>query len=379
MRIRIRGIVLVVAATLFAAACGNDDSSGEAEVPPTTTPTATTTREATPTPNATSTIPVEPCVEADALTVTAISLPGGQLDVGWSGVGHDVAVTHGNLASANLNCVFDECTVDGSNLAGRALGAPLPLSAGGISVCILNSVREVVTGTYDCAGCAELSLKLSVQVFPPQDARMPCPTCVGDSKPNDGLRRGSCHGGATPGGACDVGGIGADVGMLSNDCLPAGASIGDVDVDLNPLTTTSIAVEASVDCGSAAFPSGSCFCPGQSQPNPCEPDGVCPASGVCELGPIDSVCQGQPSRRCRSGTGTNDCEAQVPGAGSCVDQPRPCFGNRIARTGVCGIEQVELVSIFCVPATVSDAIDTIVGLPGPGAITLPASLVRTPR
>ena len=167
--------------------------------------------------------------------------------------------------------------------------------------------------------------------------------------------------------------------MTSNDCLPAGNSIGDLDIDLSPLTTTAVAFEASVDCVSGAFPSGSCFCPGQMQPNACEPDGVCPASGVCEAGPIDSVCQGQPFRRCRSGSGTDDCDAQFPGAGSCVDQPRPCFGSRIARTGVCGTEQSELVSIFCVPAIAADAINTMVGLPGPAVIALPVAQVRAPR
>ena len=138
-------------------------------------------------------------------------------------------------------------------------------------------------------------------------------------------------------------------------------------------------VDANIDCRSGAFASGSCFCPGQAQPNACEPDGVCPASGVCELGPIDSVCDGQPLRSCRSGTGAEDCDALFPGAGSCVDQPRPCFGSQIARTGMCGTEEGLLVSVFCIPATAADAINAMVGLPGPAAIALPVALLRTPR
>jgi len=43
------------------------------------------------------------------------------------------------------------------------------------------------------------------------------------------------------------------------------------------------------------------------------------------------------------------------------------------------MEQSNLVSVFCIPATAAAAIDTIVGLPGPGTITLPVDLVRTPR
>jgi hypothetical protein len=37
------------------------------------------------------------------------------------------------------------------------------------------------------------------------------------------------------------------------------------------------------------------------------------------------------------------------------------------------------VSIFCIPATDAAAINMMVGLPGPGAITLPVRQVRTPR
>lgn len=97
------------------------------------------------------------------------------------------------------------------------------------------------------------------------------------------------------------------------------------------------------------------------------------------VGPIDSVCAGQPFRSCRSGTGAEDCDALFLGAGSCVDQPRPCFGSQIARTGVCGMEEKLLVSVFCIPATDADVINTMIGLPGPAAIALPVALLRTPR
>ncbi len=102
-------------------------------------------------------------------------------------------------------------------------------------------------------------------------------------------------------------------------------------------------------------------------------------AAFASCGPIDSVCQGQPFRQCRSGTGTEDCDALFPGAGSCVDQPRPCFGSNITRVGTCGSQQSTLVSFFCIPATQSAVINTTAGLPGPGAIVLPVSQVRTPR
>lgn len=334
-----------------------------------------------PSPTPSPTIPIDPCGEAPALTLTARTLPGARLDVGWSGVGHDLPVSHDTSGSADLNCPdIDDCTIDGSDLAGRKLGAPAPLSAAGVSLCVVSSFREAVTGTYDaCNGCFAVSAALSVRVFPPQDADMPCPTCEGDVTPNNDIRGGTCRGGTTPGAACDVGAISDLFGRTSKQCQPTGSSIGEIAVDLNPLTTAKVDVEASVDCVSEAFPPASCFCPGQVRPNPCEPDGVCPASGVCESGPIDSVCQGQRFRHCRSGTGTDDCEAQFPGAGSCVEQPRPCFPNRIARTGACGTETSDLVSIFCVPSIGTAAIDSMIGLPGPGAITLPVAQVRSIR
>jgi hypothetical protein len=333
----------MAAATIFAAACGDDGSSQG----PSAAPTATRTPNGTATPIPTPTIIIEPCfAEASALTMTIRTLPGADLDVGWSGISHDLPATHDGSVAVNLDCPVGFCTIDGSDLVGRGFGTPLPLSAGGIAVCVVSSFREAVTGTYDaCNGCTDAAVKLTSRIFSAEDADTPCPPCLDDPTPN---------------------------------CLPDGTSIGDLAIDLSPLATGPITLRPSVDCRSGAFPSGSCFCPGQAQPNACD-DGVCPASGVCERGPIDSVCDGHPSRSCRSGTGTEDCDARFPGAGTCIDRPRPCFASEITRTGLCGTEESTLVSIFCIPATSDDAINTMIGLPGPGALTLPVTLLRTPR
>lgn len=359
MRMNVRSIVLMAAVATFAAACGNGDDSES----PVATPTATATPTLTPTPTPTWTpwFPIEPCGEAPALTLTIQTLAGDQLDVGWTGNGHGARTTEGTSATVNLDCPgINDCTIDGSDLVGHELGAPYPLSAGGISVCVASVFREAVTGTYDaCTGCFEMSAKLAARVFPSEGATAPpCPVCLGDPTPNDGRKRGTCRGGATPGAACDVGGIDEVSGATSNDCLPAGSSIAELTIDLNPLTTKQLEADSSVDCLSDGSPPGSCLCPGQVRQNPCEPDGVCPPSGVCEAGPLDRVCDD---------------------ADNCVDEPRPCFGSRIVRTGVCGTEQSELVSIFCIAATGDPAIDTTIGLPGPGAIRLPVSQLRTPR
>jgi hypothetical protein len=323
-----------------------------------------------------------------ALTVT--TLPNSDLDPGWTGISHNSVATHDNVVTTNLDCIGDDCTIDGSNLVGMAVGSPLPLSSGGVSVCVVNSFREAVTGTYNCGtGCSESSVKLLSNVFLVQEAAMPCPPCVGDDTPNDGVKNGTCNGGTTPGAACDVGGIsdlfenagGAppDAGRTSNDCLPTGSPVGHLGIDLNPLTTGTLSVNANVNCLSGAFPPGSCYCPNQVQPNACLSNtgvGTCPASGVCENGPIDGVCSGQTYRQCRADEGTTDCEDTFPGSGNCIERPRPCFGTNVTRTGTCGAQQADLVSFFCIPATSAAAINTTAGLPGPGALSLPVSRVR---
>jgi hypothetical protein len=248
-------------------------------------------------------------------------------------------------------------------------------------MCVLNAFRDAPTGSVDCAtGCSAMSLPLLARVFLVEEAGRPCPTCDGDPTPNDGVKGGTCDGGATPGAACDVGGItapfettGPENGHTSNDCLPTGSSVGELALDLNPITTGATALTASVACLSGAFPGTQCHCPNQVQPNACL-DGTCPASGVCEFGPIDGVCSGQPFRQCRADLGTADCENVFSGAGTCVEEPRPCFGATIERSGTCGTEDATLASVFCVSNTRSAAINTTAGLPGPAALTLPVHI-----
>ncbi len=421
MKTRTRFLALAMVASLAIAGCG-EDNGGENDnedpvrtptpvvaTPTTVLPTSTlvvvdptststpdgvqptaTTDSPVPTPTETPVDGVACNGEGAALNVTLTSLAGSDLDTGWTGIAHNSVATHENTVTTQLNCVGDDCTVDGTSLVGEPFGSPLPLSAGGISTCVLNTFREAVTGTYNCdSGCSESSAKLLSRVFLVQEASKPCPPCVGDPTPNDGVKGGTCDGGTTPGAACDVGGIsdlfdaaGQDFGKTSNDCIPTGSSVGELNIDLNPLSTGTVSIDTNVNCLSGAFPPGSCFCPGQVQPNACLSStgvGTCPASGVCEDGPIDGICNGQTFRQCRSGTGTEDCGDVYPGSGTCVDQPRPCFTTNITRTGTCGTQQGELVAFFCIPQTRAAAINTTAGLPGPGAVEIPASQVRTPR
>ncbi len=318
--------------------------------------------------------------------VRVTSRAGGVLDPGWTGLYHASPLPAGAELTLPVGCgpAPELCPADA--LTSTPVGPPLPLSAAGVAVCVLSSFREPPSGYFDCGiGCAALHLPLLSRVFLVGDLGSPCPPCVGDPAPNDGIKGGTCSGGTTPGAACDVGGTvasfdaaGPDFGHTSLDCLPTGSSVGELDVDLDPLTTATSTLTASETCVDAGHPAGSCHCPGQRAPHPCL-DGVCPASGVCEAGPIDGVCDGQSFRHCRSGTGTEDCEDVFPGAGSCVDQPRPCFGSIIERSGTCGVPEATMVSTFCLPPTRSAAVNVTMGLPGPAALALPIHLSAAPR
>lgn len=415
MKTRTRFLALAMVAAFAIAGCGEDNNDNDDVQPspqrtatpagptstpaaqPTTTPespepTATTDGSPTdPTPTPTGGGGGEGQCEDEALFITITAEGGSDLDTGWTGIAHNSVSIREASVTTNLDCPdLVNCTVDGSSLVGTTFGSPLPLSAGGVSSCVTNEFREAITGTYNCAtGCGESSVKLLSRVFLVLDQDKPCPPCVGDPVPNDGLKEGTCDGGRTPGAACDVGGIsdlfqnagGAppDAGRTSNDCLPSGSSVGELNIDLNPLTTGTVEVSSSVNCLSNAFPEGSCYCAGQVQPNACVPDGVCPASGVCEQNPPDGVCSGQTYRQCDLSAGNRDCEDTFPGAGTCQAQPRPCFSSTISRTGQCGTETGVLASIFCIPATRAAAINTVAGLPGPGAVTLPGRQERVPR
>ena len=289
------------------------------------------------------------------------------LDLGWTGIAHDLPAPSVDLGPL-LACSGAACVVDGP-VAGTAL-VPVPISAGGVPVCVVPVVREPLAGAFDGAtGAAILTAPLTADVYLVQPIAEPCPRCVGDPTPGDGARGGACSGGATPGAPCDAGFATGPFGVTSTDCLPSGASVAELEITLQ-LTTDTVGVAADTDCASPFFDPGSCYCEGQVNPNACI-DGVCSPTGECAAGPIDGLCSGASFRACRIEAGTGDCEDFFPGAGTCEMKFRPCFGDAIVRTGACDLEGGALASVFCVPATRAAAINTVYGLPGPGTLALP--------
>jgi len=397
MRIRPLIVALAAVAAFGIAGCGDDNGGndnndntggGTRTSTPARTPTSVaTTGAATPTTATTSSAAGTPVptatgggggggagvCEGTKLNVTVTSDAGSDLDTGWTGIAHNSIATQDTSVTTELDCTSDsKCTVNGANLVNQPFGSPLPLSSGGVPVCVLNTFREAVTGTYDCStGCSETNVKILSKVFLVQDIAQPCPICVGDTTPNDGQKNGTCQGGtAAAGQPCDTGGTSPQFGSTSNDCLPTGNSVGELNIDITPLTTGTISQTGTTQCVAASAGSN-CFCPSQNRGNACD-SGVC-TNGTCPEGPIDAFCSVQKFRSCLT---NDDCETTFPGSGTCVQQARPCFTDTISRTGQCGTQSGTLVGFFCIPQTRAPAINTTAGLPGPGALSLPAHQVR---
>jgi hypothetical protein len=176
--------------------------------------------------------------------------------------------------------------------------------------------------------------------------------------------------------------------------------------------------QVNTDCaavgGNCAF---QCFCPSgggvAQKPNDCDPacvggandaascivDSECPGGfchwsdcrlnpgdptnpedGICTTGPTLSTCSITTFRTCGV---DNDCRTPActfcdPGnTETCETNFRQCFVNTgIVRTGVAGVPDGKAASTFCITPTVP-AVDTVAGLPGPGALITPQTRLET--
>ena len=333
-----------------------------------------------------TTVPEHAPAESGAAVVYRVR-SGAELDIGWTGIAHDQPWAAEQRLRLDLRCPpgtgatpaisRSTCSVTGGE-RGEIFGAPIPLSSGGIPVCVVNRLREPVTGTVNTeSGCGELRLELTASVFTAADVARPCPVCSGDVAPNDGRKDGRCDGGPNPGAPCDVHAASALSGATSNDCQPAGSSVGELAIDLLPLTTGIARARASTECKrKRSGPAGQCFCAGQAQANDCDA-GACGASESCDEGPVDGVCSQAPFRGCRPGTGNDECGAVYPGAGSCENRTRHCFRDEIVAEGACDPVTPTYVAVFCAPATRASAVNSTAGLPGPARLRLLLERVRS--
>lgn len=359
-------------------------------------------------------------------------------DIGWTGVTHSTTVSAGarftaivegcdsecrncrfaglapNSGVNNRRCLADpriECTSDSDCPEDRCrfmYGPPLTIfTSPGRAVCIGGGFEPLANGDPGLSGTIDLATgDMTIDHFniggtwnsdPDTGEGGACPTCIGDTIPNDGTETvGRCaiSPGDSPGpvgneGAdCDVNGFGGPVSQPSNsfysfDCVSA-VQVPTPNVeDWAPFTTrgTRWVLDASRPmCTAEAFSDQPCWCGYcENSETPCANDRECPAGSACGWFPDDGMHNGKNLVRTQPNgcvdqacdwdpeTAIGTCEsAVVPFTGSTVG----CFpgeaGAEITASGSAvirdGVYLVQLASIRCSPPTPDT--DFVVGNPG---------------
>jgi hypothetical protein len=437
-----------------------------------------------------------PCVLPNPIpeVFSLVAKPGIDLDTGWTGIAHDVAGDDdGSLLALRLtNCDLDtssatcgQCNAEGPvafpgpskncacyNLASPDAsslatcdpesptcsggetcecfyGPPLAISSGAVPVCVVNRYQGPVVGTANMAesgphaGEGAALLRLASGVYSGIAVEQPCPTCDNDPTPGDGVRGGTCNGGARDGLACDVGGTSRLFGELSLACLPnSTAAIGNLQIKFNKATTGTTSLAANLPCTAFGFTDSQCPCDtcataegeacssdadcpagvtcgglrcigGTNSGSACTDDTQCPGDGACnrpglptqpnqcsntvcvanpndhnnaneafcQTGPNDTLCSREPFRGCVNASDCNpppsgNCPSCAPNQ-ACSIKRRQCFLDTIIRQGTPGTQSAVLAATFCIPPTVSSAVNQVAGLPGPGAVVQPTRIFRS--
>ncbi len=377
-------------------------------------------------------------------------------DIGWNGLAHDADIDDPIPARLFVDCEgpapCGECTITGHDpslgdcrcvsdnqkvcftVAGNDdqfcdggfcqcyFGPPMPLSSGNTPVCVLNGLAAQPTGTGNVdTGSGFIHLQLSEKIFLGASLLSPCPLCLNDPTPADGVRGGVCEGGRNDTMGCDAQAYNSTFppptgGLYSLDCFPlAGADISQGGLPLTiDLTTGQTQLDAVVPCAvegplsevncpcrvcsgndkiachvdadCAAEDAGTCSSNGegeQTEPNACL-NGVCVDSGgndsFCETGPDDTWCDAitRADGGGLVGCATNvDCTPLIIGvdAGTCtLVERRACFPDPIVSQGSPNPAIPIAAGTYCSPATTATSVNTAAGLPGPGRLTLQTAL-----
>ncbi len=375
---------------------------------------------------------------------------------------------HCNLDISVVCTNNGDCSGAGNFCVKHFHGAPLPLSSGGVSVCVVNTFSEDVVGTTNLqTGSSAVRLRQRSDTYLGPVANQPCPVCGGfcagnlggggtvgqrqrcttdgdcPNAPNHCVHDNICSYGAHADQTCRPDPpFGGPTGLFGNPSVDCGPPPGNplstpgLDILFNPATTGSTSLLPNFECdfpfqgnkcigganeghactAASDCPSGTCneqcFCPTgggvQERPNrcnsacrngannglPCSSDAQCPSGfcetsacrynpadtgssqeGACVTGPSQGVCSVSTFHNCNNDgecAGAN-CPFCVSGE-TCVFSPSQCFvSSGITRTGSAGVPNKSTVAIFCIAATGASAVDSVAGLPGPGAITTPTT------
>lgn len=325
-------------------------------------------------------------------------------DVGWSGIAHHMDPVDGYSLAFNLDCggatapncgtctvtgqdpspgncrcqnnsrtICDEpWTADADDCGGATCqcfsSPPIPNIGAGTATCTVLKGTADVSGSWDPGlGSGEVTMNDRRLTYLGQEFLSPCPVCVGDTTPNDGVREGLCSLGQSVGEACDANAADPTLppggGYTSYDCQPpAGLNISGPGLDFTRTETTGSAELAStLDCGGSlnACGGGNCVIDPSG-------DGTCDTTSVqfCD-GFVDE--EGRGLLTCLDDAG---CEGfTVGGAGNCtLLEYRSCFPASISVTGAPSPTNPTTVSTRCVPATSSAALNATNGLPGPARL-----------
>lgn len=379
---------------------------------------------ATPTPIATST-PSNAC----PVGVEVVSDAGGDevLDTGWTGIAHHATVIQDGKLTFQLDCTpatrpCGVCQVSGPIPNAKAgagdiesqrcsndtaikcnnttpcptgkgpcvffYGAPLPLSAGGVSTCVVNQVDGSISGTANIeSGAFQTSINLTSSVYAGLKNEQPCPVCSGDSTPNDTTTKGTCSEGQHIGAACDTNGRSPipSFGNTSLDCPPNSDAIySSLNISLSGSGGTETRTLTASSFACTGVVGKKCFCDDDggvpTKPNACTPN----ASACSNLGNNQGGCDNVVEQKCKiekfRGCTTN---AECPASGDeCVATNRPCYldlgvvdgsvsaiGKESKPTN--GIAKPTFASLFCVPSVAQQSVNIAAGLAGLGRLQLP--------
>jgi hypothetical protein len=343
--------------------------------------------------------------------------PCGQCEI----TGHDPSLGNCRCESDNRTRCFTVAGPDTENCGGSEcvcnFGPPMPVSAGSIPLCVLNTLSGQPGGEANVDdGSGTVDLHLAEKIHLGASRFAPCPICMGDPTPADGVRGGTCVGGQNDTDTCDAQAYNATFppptgGFYSLDCFPLeGANVTGQGLRIETeLTTGHTELHANLPCGEAPFDqlecpclvcsgdttipcnsheecaeagAGTCSSAGQGAqplPNDCE-DFLCSdignEEGECTTGPDDNWCDGivRADGSGLIGCGTNeDCAVGTIGvdAGECaLVTRRPCFLDPIEADGAPHPVIPSVGATFCLPPTLSDSINSTAGFPGPGRLRL---------
>jgi hypothetical protein len=251
-----------------------------------------------------------------------------ELDVGWTGNGHDkdwvsgspvtfamdchgatqspcgtCDVTGFDPSAGNCRCANDSRTIcdeplvaDADDCGGAVCQcythAPSPVFVSGTGACMLSIAGSQASGTWNVdAGSGDVTLNELVKIFLGGGSNIaPCPTCDGDV-PGDGVRGGTCNNGQSDGLSCEA--TASDPtypapggGQYSLDCLPStSTNFTGQGIPVSHVETTGVSTLTSgVPCTGSPSMCPCAVCSGNTS-LPCSSDAQCASqsAGTCSV------------------------------------------------------------------------------------------------